>query len=130
MSATKILVADDEAHVTNVVALKLRKAGFDVVTAGNGAEALEQAKAQRFGLVITDCQMPEMDGLALCQRLRDDPDTCEIPAIMLTGRGFEISEADTQATNIRRILPKPFSPREVLATVQELLAAEPAASQA
>ncbi|MCY2931984.1 MAG: response regulator [Planctomycetota bacterium] len=119
----KILVADDEAHILHVVSMKLRNAGYDVVTAVDGEEALELCKSECPDLVITDYQMPYMDGLELCLAMRATEATRNIPAIMLTARGFDISPADVEAAGIRAFLAKPFSPREVLRKVEELLGA-------
>jgi CheY-like chemotaxis protein len=120
-SVKKILVVDDEAHILHVVSLKLRNAGFDVVTAGDGEEGLDIALQVIPDLIITDFQMPFMTGLELCQRLKTSPQTAEIPALMLTARGFSLTPGDLAATNIVGVLSKPFSPREVLAKVQELV---------
>jgi CheY-like chemotaxis protein len=117
-----ILVADDEAHILHVVSMKLRNAGFDVLTAVDGEEALDLCKAERPDLVITDYQMPIMSGLEFCRLLREDDGTRRIPAIMLTARGFDIEPAEMSEAGIAAVLAKPFSPREVLDKVQELLA--------
>ena len=116
-----ILVADDESHILHVVSLKLRNAGFKVVTAQDGAEALELAQQQKPHLLITDYHMPQLSGLELCQRLKQDPLTAHIPAIMLTARGYHLEPADTEQSGILRMLSKPFSPRHLLATVNEVL---------
>ena len=122
-SASKtILVADDESHILHVVSLKLRNAGFRVVTARDGAEALEMAQAEHPDLLITDYHMPQLSGLELCQRLKADPATSAIPAIMLTARGYHLEPQDTERSGILRMLSKPFSPRHLLATVNEVLA--------
>ena len=118
----KILVADDETHILHVVSLKLRNAGFVVVTARDGQEALEMAQADRPDLIITDYHMPQLSGLELCQRLKQDPTTRDIPAIMLTARGYHLEPHDTQESGILRMLSKPFSPRQLLTTVNEMLA--------
>lgn len=121
MNGYKILVCDDEPHIVHVVATKLRNAGFDVTTAGDGEEGFETAKTLLPSLVITDYQMPYLSGLELCAKLRGEPATAAIPAIMLSARGFSLLPADLRDTNIRKVLPKPFSPRELLATVQQVL---------
>src|SRR5215208_7312940 len=82
-----ILVADDESHILHVVSLKLRNAGFRVVTARDGQEAFEMAQQSHPDLLITDYHMPQLSGLELCQRLKQDANTSNIPAIMLTARG-------------------------------------------
>src|SRR6266513_3163518 len=121
-----ILVADDESHILHVVSLKLRNAGFDVITARDGQEALELAQAEAPDLLITDYHMPQLSGLELCQRLKQDAATSRIPAIMLTARGYHLEPADTEQSGILRMLSKPFSPRHLLDTVNEILQAVPA----
>ena len=117
----KILVADDEAHILHIVSMKLRNAGFEVLTAVDGEEALELCRAERPDLLITDYQMPYLTGLELCIELREDDATRGIPALMLTARGFDIESDEMGQAGIQAVLAKPFSPREVLAKVNELL---------
>jgi CheY-like chemotaxis protein len=126
-TAKTILVADDESHILNVVSLKLTNAGFTVFTTADGQEALELATAQRPDLLITDYHMPQLSGLELCQRLRQNPATSGIPTIMLTARGYSLESSDTEQNGINRMLSKPFSPRQLLATVNEMLALAEAA---
>src|SRR4030095_621955 len=121
MTNKTILVADDESHILHVVSLKLRNAGFRVLTARDGREAFELAHQEKPDLVITDYHMPEMSGLELCRKLRDDPATASIPAVMLTARGYCLEERDTERSGVRCLLSKPFSPRQLLATVNEVL---------
>jgi two-component system alkaline phosphatase synthesis response regulator PhoP len=119
--AGKILVADDEAHILHVVSMKLRNAGFEVITAQDGEEALETALVEQPDLIITDYQMPCMTGLEFCKALRKNEQGRHIPAIMLTARGFDVAPAEMIEAGIASVLEKPFSPREVLACVNELL---------
>lgn len=121
MSAKTILVADDESHILHVVSLKLRNAGYTVVTARDGQEAYELAHQQHPDLLITDYHMPQLSGIELCQKLKEDPATSMIPAIMLTARGYQLESNDTERSGILRMLSKPFSPRQLLATVNEVL---------
>ena len=124
MSEKTILVADDESHILHVVSVKLQNAGFHVLTARNGREALELALAERPDLLITDYHMPELSGIELCHQLKQNPQTSGIPAIMLTARGYALEEGDTERSGIVCMLNKPFSPRALLATVQEVLERE------
>lgn len=117
----KILVADDEAHILNVVSMKLKNAGFEVLTAMDGEEALELAKAELPDLVITDFQMPILTGLEFLKGLRACDRTRAIPAVMLSARGFDLEPPDVEAAGIFAVLAKPFSPRELLEKVHELL---------
>ncbi len=121
MTAKKILVADDESHILNVVSLKLRNAGFTVVTARDGQEAFDLAHAEHPDLLITDYHMPQMSGIELCQKLKQDASTASIPAIMLTARGYHLEPKDTEQSGILKMLSKPFSPRQLLSTVEEIL---------
>ena len=127
MNDKTILVADDESHILHVVSLKLRNAGFRVLTARDGQEALEMAQAQHPDLLITDYHMPQLSGLELCQRLKQDVRTSDIPAIMLTARGYHLEPHDTEQSGILRMLSKPFSPRHLLTTVNEVLGGKSAA---
>ena len=122
MESKTILVADDESHILNVVSLKLRNAGFRVITASDGQEALDMAQMEHPDLLITDYHMPLLSGIELCKRLRTDPSTASVRMIMLTARGYNLESQDTAESGIRRMLSKPFSPRELLATVNEVLA--------
>ena len=116
-----ILVADDETHITHVVSLKLKNAGHNVVVAHDGEEALELCFEHLPHLVITDLQMPYMSGLELAQRLKKDERTAKTPVLMLTARGYALDQAELDQTNIRRVMNKPFSPREILQLVTELV---------
>ncbi|MHC4715663.1 MAG: response regulator [Planctomycetota bacterium] len=117
----KILVADDEAHIRHIVSMKLSNAGYEVVTAEDGEEALELAQAETPELIITDYQMPYLTGLEMCRKLRDAKVAGEVPVLMLTARGFDIEPDEMAAAGISDVLSKPFSPREVLQKVHELI---------
>lgn len=116
-----ILVVDDESHIVHVVSLKLRNAGYEVVSAQDGEEGFEVAVGENPDLIITDFQMPFLTGLELCIKLKDHDVTAKTPALMLTARGFSLTDEDIGRTNIAGVLSKPFSPREVLSRVQELI---------
>lgn len=121
MSKT-ILIADDESHILNVVSLKLRNAGYDVILARDGGEALALAVAQNPDMLITDFHMPVLTGLDLCMRLREQ-DGIGRPAILLTARGNEPSAAELAASGIVEVISKPFSPRQLLDAVNRHLKA-------
>lgn len=116
-----ILVVDDETHILHVVSLKLQNAGYDVITAEDGEQGLEVALERRPDLVITDLQMPFMNGLELCEKLKEHETTRGTPALMLTARGFSLAQEHLDKTNIAGVLSKPFSPREILGRVHELI---------
>src|SRR5438094_1465567 len=85
-----ILVADDESHILHVVSLKLRNAGYRVLTARDGQEAFELASTEMPDLLITDYHMPQLSGLEWCRKRKQDPATSMIPAIMRTARGYHL----------------------------------------
>lgn len=122
-----ILIADDETHIVYIVEAKLLKAGYDVVVARNGEEALKRALEHRPALAITDLNMPVMDGLQFSVALRAEAKTAEIPVIMLTGRGHTVPEQDLAQTNICHLESKPFSAKHLLSLVQDVLAQRQAA---
>jgi CheY-like chemotaxis protein len=122
MPDKKVLVVDDEVHIVQVVAIKLRNNGFEVVTAENGAEGLEAAVREKPDLIVSDFQMPVLSGLEMIEQLRGKSETRDIPVIMLTARGFAIEEDKRQQLRISACLSKPFSPREVLQSIEEVLA--------
>jgi two-component system alkaline phosphatase synthesis response regulator PhoP len=117
----KVLVIDDEIHILHVIALKLRNAGYDVITSQDGRDGLELAQVELPDLIITDYQMPRLSGLELCHRLRRIPSTRAIPALMLTARGFALDPAAMASAGIEMCIHKPFGPREVLQVVDEIL---------
>lgn len=121
MVQRKALVVDDEIHIVQVVAIKLRNNGYDVTTAENGEVGLELAGQIKPDIIITDFQMPIMTGLEMVENLRKQPETADIPVIMLTARGFAIEEEKREDLKISAFLSKPFSPREVLKTIEDIL---------
>lgn len=116
-----ILVADDESHILNVVSLKLRNAGYRVLTAADGQEALEIAVAEQPDLLITDYHMPHLSGLELCRKLKQDTSIRPIPALMLTARGYHLEPEDTEQSGILQMISKPFSPRHLLVAVEDVI---------
>lgn len=119
--AHRVLVVDDEAHIVQVVSLKLRNVGYDVITAVDGEEGYELACREHPDLIITDYQMPYMTGLELCQQLAGNTQTAGIPVLMLTARGYALDDQDLVIGNIKDVLSKPFSPRLIVAQVNKLL---------
>ncbi len=124
--AGRILIVDDEAHILHVLSLKLRNAGYEVVTAVDGEDGYELACQHLPDLVITDFQMPYMTGLEFCQAMATNAPTAHIPVLILTARGYALDDDDLKIGNIKGVLSKPFSPRAVLQLVKETVSAEAA----
>ena len=121
-NTVRILVVDDEPHIVHVLSLKLRNAGYEVMTAGDGEEALELAQQHMPALIITDFQMPYMTGLELCKALAQQAFTRQIPVVILTARGYTLDDSDLTVGNIRDVISKPFSPRAILEQIERILA--------
>ncbi|MFP3936803.1 MAG: response regulator [Phycisphaerae bacterium] len=117
----RILIADDEAHILHVVSMKLSNAGYEVITAMDGQEVVELCANDRPDLLILDYQMPLLSGTEACTQLRRMEHMRDVPAIMLTARGFEIERAEMAEAGISVEMAKPFSPRELLDNVNHLL---------
>lgn len=125
--AKRILLCDDEIHILRAAEFKLKRAGYDVRIAGDGEEGWELIQQELPDLVVTDCQMPRLDGLGLIARAREHDATRELPFFMLTAKGLELSHADLAAKlNVLGVISKPFSPRELLKEVDEVLQASAA----
>ena len=118
----RILMCDDESHILRAASMKLTKAGLIVETATDGQLGWEAIQAELPSMLITDYQMPRLNGLELCRRLRAEPATRDLPIVLLTAKGYEF-DWDTLARELwlTRVLVKPFSPRELLQLVQETL---------
>ncbi|OGK82733.1 MAG: hypothetical protein A2X52_22420 [Candidatus Rokubacteria bacterium GWC2_70_16] len=121
MSPYRVLVVDDEADIRTILALTLRRAGYEAALAGDGVEALEAIERQPPDLVLLDVMMPRLDGFETLRRIREGRASAQLPVILLTARaqladrmkGFERGADD--------YVPKPFEPAEVLARVQSVL---------
>ena len=117
----KILVVDDENDVAELFSFNLRAAGFEVITAANGQEALGKARALMPGLILLDVMLPEIDGFEVCRLLRQDPLTRQIPIIMLTAMVSEISRLVGLESGADEYLTKPLSPRQLVSRVSGLV---------
>jgi CheY-like chemotaxis protein len=116
----RVLVVEDNRVMADVMRFNFNRAGFDVVVAGNGLVAWELLKTEAFQLLVTDYQMPEMDGRELCNRIRADLRFDNLPIILLTAKGLELDHVRLTADlGVNLILCKPFSPRQLVAAAQE-----------
>ncbi len=116
----KILVVDDQKHIVRLVQITLEKAGYDVVTAYDGVEALEKVEQENPDMIVLDVMMPRMDGFEVLQRLQADPRYQHIPVIMLTAKAQDADIWKGWASGVSSYLVKPFNPRELLTFVQRI----------
>jgi len=125
----RVLLCDDEIHILCAAEFKLKRAGYDVQTANDGQEAWEAIRQQKPDILITDCQMPRMDGLELVRKVREAPETADLPIFMLTAKGYELSHDElAKKWNVMAVIAKPFSPRELLQKVNAVLQEQTVAS--
>lgn len=117
----KILVVDDEPHVVELVAFNLRREGYTVVSAKNGAEALVAVERENPDLVILDVMMPIMDGVQVAETLKANEATRDIPIVMLTAKAQDSDILEGLVAGAEVYLPKPFSPIELSRVVKSLL---------
>ncbi|MBN8208572.1 response regulator transcription factor [Bacillus sp. NTK071] len=115
----KILVVDDEMSILTLLQFNLEQAGYEVVTAENGAEALEVVLAEKPNCIILDLMLPEMDGLEVCKELRQRH--IHTPVLMLTAKDDEFDKVLGLELGADDYMTKPFSPREVVARVKAIL---------
>jgi len=116
-----ILAVDDSPSMRQMVAFTLKAAGYDVTEAEDGAVALGLAQKQKYRLVLTDVNMPNMDGLTLVKNLRGLADYKFTPMLMLTTESTPEKKAEGKAAGATGWLVKPFNPEQLIATIQKVL---------
>jgi DNA-binding response OmpR family regulator len=117
----KILVVDDEPEAVELLEFNLQQAGYKVITAEDGTEALQKARTNLPELIVLDLMLPEISGLEVCRMLRRDPATAQIPIIMLTAKAAEIDRILGLELGADDYVTKPFSPRELVLRAKKLL---------
>lgn len=120
MSRTALIV-DDEPHIRRVAGVALRAIGCTVVSAVNGEQAWEEIQHSRPDILVSDVQMPKIDGLQLVRLVRSEPALADLPIILLTAKGFELQQADSEQTATCEVMCKPFSPAALSRRVFEIL---------
>ncbi|MHC4992263.1 MAG: response regulator [Planctomycetota bacterium] len=123
MATKTVLIVDDEPHIRYMLEFKLRGAGYRVVAANGGHQAYELATKRFPNAVVTDFQMLDGDGMSLCRELAANAQTARIPIILLTARGHRIPADDLAEVNVKHVIAKPFSLREVLQKLETMLEA-------
>ncbi len=118
---TKILVVDDSNSIRDMVSFTLKSAGFETTEAKDGLEGLNKAKSSNFDLVISDVNMPNMDGITLCQELRKLPSFKFTPILMLTTESSTDMKMRGKAAGATGWLVKPFNPEKLLATIKRVV---------
>ncbi|MEJ2644638.1 MAG: response regulator [Gammaproteobacteria bacterium] len=120
--AKTILVVDDSASLRQVVSLTLKRAGYEVMEAGDGREALGKLDGVRVNLIVSDVNMPNMDGIAMVQEIRKDPKNRFTPIIMLTTESQDAVKQKGKEAGVKAWMVKPFKPDQMLNAVSKLVA--------
>ena len=118
MAGEKILVVDDEDHIVELITYNLISAGYTVISANDGIEALKLARDEKPNLILLDLMLPGLDGFEVCKSIRTDIDTKNIPIIMLTAKGEELDKILGLELGADDYMTKPFSIRELLARIK------------
>jgi CheY-like chemotaxis protein len=120
--AVRILICDDEVTILRAAMFKLERSGFSVEDAQDGEEAWSKILQQPPDILISDYQMPRLDGLGLIERVRSRPELDGMEILLLTAKGFELPTQELLSRwRIRKILPKPFSPRELVQIIHQII---------
>ena len=121
MGRDKIVIIEDEPDIVEVIAYNLKREGFQVSSVGRGDEGLNMVRNQSPVLVVLDLMLPGMDGLSVCQQIKSDPFTRDIPIVIISAKGEESDVVIGLGLGADDYLAKPFSPRELLARVKAVL---------
>jgi DNA-binding response OmpR family regulator len=124
--AKRILVVDDDENILNLERTILEQKGFEVTTADGGREALRLVAEQRFDLILLDVMMPEIDGFAVCRKIKEDPANKQIPVIFLTAKGGGDALAEGFESGAVMYINKPFTANKLLTIVNTMLESGPA----
>jgi len=117
----KVLIADDHPEAVELVRVTLEDEDYEIVNTSNGKETLKKARAEKPDIVLLDVVMPKMDGFEVCRQLRKDPQTKEIPIVMLTDKGQEVDKERGREVGADDYITKPFSPSTLLIKIEEIL---------
>ena len=119
--AKTIMIVDDSASLRQVVGISLRSAGYDVLEGSDGTDALKKLTGQKVHLIISDVNMPNMDGITLVKKVKELPAYKFTPIVMLTTESQEGKKREGQAAGAKAWMLKPFNPPQLLAVVQKLV---------
>ena len=121
MAKGKILVVDDEIYIVHILDFSLGMEGYQVLTALDGEQALEKARAERPDLIVLDIMMPKLDGYETCKALKSDDLTKNIPVILLSAKGRNVDQKVGFEVGADDYITKPFSPRKLVERINAIL---------
>ncbi|ANM29153.1 hypothetical protein ABI59_05405 [Acidobacteria bacterium Mor1] len=120
--SARVLIVDDDAFIRRPLEFILKAEGFEPETAKDGEECLQKVKQIAPDLIFLDVMMPGRDGFSVCRELKADPDTADIPVIMLSAKGHEHDRTRGLELGAEDYMTKPYSPSELIRRVREILA--------
>jgi two-component system alkaline phosphatase synthesis response regulator PhoP len=121
MPKGKILVVDDEIYIVHILDFSLGMEGYEVVTALDGEQALEKLQSDKPDLIVLDIMMPKLDGYEVCKAIKSDPETRQIPVILLSAKGRNVDQKLGFDVGADDYITKPFSPRKLVERINQLL---------
>jgi two-component system alkaline phosphatase synthesis response regulator PhoP len=121
MAKGKILVVDDEIYIVHILDFSLGMEGYEVLTALDGEQALDKARAEKPDLIVLDIMMPKLDGYETCKRLKADESTKNIPVILLSAKGRNVDQKVGFEVGADDYITKPFSPRKLVERINAVL---------
>ncbi|HEX6208690.1 MAG TPA: response regulator [Actinomycetota bacterium] len=124
MASGRILIADDDPVILRLLEVNFSLEGFDVETAERGERVLEEARRVRPDVIVLDVMMPGMDGWEVCERLKEDPGTADIPIMVLSARTQEQDRERGRELGVSAYVTKPFDPEELIRVARSLLPEE------
>lgn len=119
--AKTVLTVDDSASIRQMVSFTLKSAGYDVIEASDGVDGLDKAKSRNVNLILTDQNMPRMDGIALIKSLRATPQHKSTPILMLTTESSDAMKSEGRAAGATGWLVKPFDPQKLIEVVRKVI---------
>jgi len=121
MAKGRILVVDDEIYIVHILDFSLGMEGYEVLTALDGEQALEKARTEKPDLIVLDIMMPKLDGYETCKRLKADPETKDLPVILLSAKGRNVDQKVGFEVGADDYITKPFSPRKLVERINAIL---------
>ncbi len=121
MAKGRILVVDDEIYIVHILDFSLGMEGYEVVTALDGEQALERVAEQKPDLIVLDIMMPKLDGYETCKALKSQPETKDIPVILLSAKGRNVDQKTGFEVGADDYITKPFSPRKLVERINAIL---------
>jgi two-component system alkaline phosphatase synthesis response regulator PhoP len=121
MAKGRILVVDDEIYIVHILDFSLGMEGYEVLTALDGEQALEKARAEKPDLIVLDIMMPKLDGYETCKRLKADPEIKDVPVILLSAKGRNVDQKIGFEVGADDYITKPFSPRKLVERINAIL---------